>query len=88
MSNAPKLLVASLCLALAGCETLTPALTSAGAADAFKPISASPADTCETQRQVAEHNSRLDTIKTGKETVYRAHCDQPQRVASSGKPTS
>ncbi|MFZ4534342.1 MAG: hypothetical protein ACOYOJ_21365 [Alsobacter sp.] len=83
----PKLLLASLCLALAGCETLTPGVTSQGAADAFKPIAASPRDTCETQKQVAEHNSRLDTIKSGKEVVYTAACEPPARTASLKRAT-
>lgn len=84
MSKKLIVLLPSLGLALAGCSTLTPGVTSLGAADAFKPIAASPRDTCETQRQVAEHNSRLDTIKTGKEVVYKAHCET-QRVASASK---
>lgn len=83
MSQKLILLLLSLAPLLAGCSTLTPGVTSAGAADAFKPIAASPRDTCETQRQIAEHNSRLDTIKSGKEIVYKAHCDNPQRVAST-----
>ncbi len=54
--------------------TPTP-VTIKGAELAFKPISGSPKDTCPTQRQVAEHNSRLDTIKAGKPVVYKAPCD-------------
>lgn len=60
-------------LPLAGCSTLTP-VSSKGALDAFKPISASRADTCETRQAVAEHNSRYDTLKTGKPVVYKADC--------------
>ena len=41
---------------MGGCSTPTSVLLSdAGALDAFKPINASPADTCITQRQVAAH---------------------------------
>ena len=32
-------------------------------------------DTCDTQREIAEHNSRYQTLKTGTETAYRAPCD-------------
>jgi hypothetical protein len=82
MSRKLTMLLVSLAPALAACETPISGVTSLGAAEAFRPIAASPADTCETQKQVAEHNSRLDTIKSGKEVVYKAACDQPQRVAS------
>jgi hypothetical protein len=76
-------------LLLAACGTPTPGVTSKGALDAFKPIASSPKDTCQTQEEIAEHNSRYDTIKTGKEVVYKAPCrvdppkPEPQRVASS-----
>lgn len=62
-------------LPLAACETPTLALTNGGALAAFKPIEASPADTCSTQKAVAEHNSRYDSIKLGKTTVYKAPCE-------------
>ena len=72
-------------LPLAACSTLTP-VSSKGALDAFKPISSSKADTCETRREIAEHNSRYDTLKTGKTVVYKAPCDvEPARVASNTK---
>lgn len=73
-------------LPLAGCSTLTP-VSSKGALEAFKPISSSKADTCQTRQEVAEHNSRYDTLKTGKPVVYKAPCDvkQPDRVASNTK---
>lgn len=63
-------------LPLAACATPTFGLSSEGALSAFRPIRASTSDTCETQRQIAEHNSAYDTIKNGKETVYKAACDQ------------
>jgi len=35
-------------------------------------------DTCETQRDHAEHNSVLETLKTGKQVVYSAPpCESP-----------
>jgi hypothetical protein len=61
-------------LTLQGCATPTFVLTSLGAADAFRPIKASKRDTCATQRQIAAHNSVYDTIRSGKEVVYKAHC--------------
>lgn len=72
MLTAPAALL--VILPLAGCSTLTP-VSSKGALDAFKPISSSRADTCQTQREVAEHNSRYDTVKIGKPVVYKAECD-------------
>lgn len=66
--------------ALAGCSTLT-YVTTKGATDAFRPIKMSRRDTCETQKQIAEHNSRYDTMKTGKETVYRAPCQVEKPAA-------
>ena len=76
----PLLLAAT--LALAGCSTPT-GVTTKGALDAFKPIRASDQDTCETQVQVAEHNSRYDTLKEGKSVVYKAGCiaNPPKRVS-------
>ena len=88
MSRKLTPLLASLSLVLAGCETLTPGVTSPGALEAFKPIASSPKDTCNTQRAVAEHNSRYDTIKSGKETVYTAACDTPARTASTTRANS
>jgi len=83
------LLLAAVTPTLGACSTLTPGLTSKGALDAFQPIRGSAADTCETQRQVSEHNSRYETLKTGKEVVFKAHCDKaPQRVASTATPKS
>jgi len=37
-------------------------------------VKPSKADTCETQKQVAEQSSRIDTIISGKEQVYKADC--------------
>jgi len=84
MLTAPAALL--VILPLAGCSTLTP-VSSKGAIDAFKPISSSKADTCQTQREVAEHNSRYDTLKRGAVIVYKAQCDvvKPDRVASNSK---
>jgi len=45
-------------------------------ADAIGHIKPSRQDTCETQQQAAAQSSRIDTIKTGKEVVYKADCKQ------------
>lgn len=65
--------------ALQGCGTPTPFLTSGGALAAFKNIPNSARAPCEMQKAVAEHNSRLDTLRGGKEVVYKAPCqvDKP-----------
>lgn len=40
-------------------------------------MTASPADTCQTQREVAAQNSAIDTVLDGTEKVYKAACDMP-----------
>lgn len=67
---------------LAACKTSTSAPTINGALDSFKIITMSKRDTCETQKQIAEHNSRFDTLKTGKDTVYKPPCETEQKVAA------
>jgi hypothetical protein len=62
-------------LLLAGCSTPDTAPTSAAAiAQSIGHIRPSRRDTCETQQQVAAQSSKLDTITSGKETVYKADC--------------
>lgn len=75
-------------LLLAGCETLTPVLTDAGALNAFKPIQNSALAPCDMQKDVAEHNSRFDSIKTGKTVVYKAPCQVDKKPASTEPKTS
>lgn len=82
------LLLLPAALALAACETPTPALTSGGALAAFKPIEASPRDTCPTQTAVAEHNSRYDSLKKGRTVVYKAPCQIDKKPASDAPKTS
>lgn len=72
-------------LLLGACETPTLALSNGGALAAFKPIQSSPADTCETQKQVAEHNSRYDSIKNGKAVVYKAPCQTDKKPSPEPK---
>jgi hypothetical protein len=49
--------------------------------DSFRPLHSSSRDTCPTQREIAEHNSRYDTLRLNRETVYKADCDQPKKMA-------
>lgn len=74
-------------LALAGCETPTQ-LTRTSALDAFKPIQNSAAAPCEMQKDVAEHNSRYDSIKQGKPVVYKAPCQVDKKPTTSEPKTS
>lgn len=63
-------------LAAAGCASPIIATDAAKVANAIGHIEPSKRDTCETQKQVAAQSSRIDTIKTGKEVVYKAACDK------------
>ena len=81
----PVLLLAT--LALGACETPT-LLTKTGALEAFKPIQNSAVAPCPMQRDVAEHNSRYDTIKKGKPTIYKAPCDVDKKSAPAEPATS
>jgi hypothetical protein len=64
-------------------------VTTDGALGAFRPITSSVQDTCQTQREVAEHNSRYDTLRTGKEVAYKAPCDlAPAAKVAKAPPTS
>ena len=85
-----KLLSAcALSLVLAGCagqEIQTASIE--GAVRSFKPIPNSKQAPCVMQKAVAEHNSVLATLTTGKEVVYAAPCETdkpaqgaPQKVA-------
>lgn len=78
LSAKPIALALALAPMAGGCSTLS-FVTTEGAVAAFKPIGMSRRDTCETQKQVAEHNSRLETLKSGKETVYKAPCQIEKR---------
>jgi hypothetical protein len=74
-------------LALAACETPT-VLTKDGALNAFKPIQNSALAPCDMQKDVAEHNSRYDTIKNGKPVVYKAPCAVDKKPVSTEPKTS
>ena len=76
----PLLLLLPAC---AGQETLLPATTKV--LDELPRVANSTAAPCRLQREIAAQNSYIETIKTGKDTVYKAPCDvdNPQRVAST-----
>lgn len=76
---APALVLVVCTLLVTGCATHTQVVDTS--TRSFKPISYSRNDTCETQQQVAEHNSVYDTLKTGKPVSYVAPCSQNKRVA-------
>jgi hypothetical protein len=72
------MLVLSLPL-VAGCTGYPTGTDSKKVADAIGTIKPSRKDTCETLKQVAEQTSKIETIKQGKEIVYKAPpCDQPK----------
>ena len=85
------LTVSALALSLGACAgsgTQIPS-TDLGVVKSFKPIPNSKAAPCVMQKAVAEHNSVLATLTTGKETVYAAPCEAdkpkgsaPARVAA------
>lgn len=77
-------LAASLLL-VAGCGTPITATDAVKVAESIGHVRPSKADTCETQKAVAAQSSRIDTIVQGKEVVYKADCQEPQRVASTSK---
>jgi hypothetical protein len=78
-------IVAGLALAGAGCSTPTPVVNSSGALKAFEPISASPADTCPTQKAIARHNSAYDSLRKGKPVSYKAACEAVKQLAAEPK---
>lgn len=82
----PTLLAASLLtLALPACAIPTTGLTDAKAvAETIGHVRPSKKDTCDTQQQIAAQSSRIDSIATNKEVVYKPEpCPNPQRVASN-----
>lgn len=69
---------------LGACATPT-LLTKTSALEAFKPIANSAHAPCRVQREIAEHNTVYDTLKTGKPVKYLAPCDadKPQEPKTS-----
>ena len=90
MQRLKPLSACALSLALAACGTASaiPTASIEGAIKSFKPIPNSKQAPCVMQKAVAEHNSVLATLTTGKDTVYKAPCETdkpaqgaPQKVA-------
>ncbi len=87
----PTLLAASLLiLTLPACAIPTTGLTDAKAvAETIGHVRPSKRDTCETQQQVAAQSSRIDSIVSNKEVVYKPEpCKAPAVVASAPPPKS
>lgn len=61
----------SLALGLAGCASNT-VTDAAKVAESIGTIKPSRNDTCGTIKQIAEQTSKIETIKQGKEVVYKA----------------
>jgi hypothetical protein len=57
---------------VAGCETYPSGTNSKKIADAIGTITPSRNDTCGTLKQIAEQTSKIETIRQGKEVVYKA----------------
>ena len=66
-------------LPLAGCSTPIIPLTETGALEALPPIKYH--DYCSAQKGIAEHNSRWETLKTKKQTIYKAPCEWDKKIA-------
>lgn len=69
-------------LLLPACGTQTTVTEAAKTAEAIGHVRPSKSDTCETQKQLAEQSSRIDTIIAGTEKVYKADCQNPVKTAS------
>jgi hypothetical protein len=63
---------------VAGCTSYTTGTDSKKVADAIGTIKPSRQDTCGTLKQIAEQTSKIETIRQGKEVVYKAPpCEKP-----------
>lgn len=71
-------LAASLAV-VAGCATSPTGTDARKVADAIGTIKPSRSDTCETLKQVAEQTSKIETIKQGREVVYKAPPCEPAK---------
>ena len=83
--QSPRLILAVLAALPAGACAIPTPLTKTSALDAFKQIPNSSQAPCTMQKAVAEHNSVYDTLKTGKETVYKAPCQVVKTVLETTK---
>lgn len=84
-----RLAASLLILPLAACETPTTATDAKRIAESIGHVRPSKRDTCETQQQVAAQSSRIDSIVSNKEVVYKPEpCKAPAVVASAPPPKS
>lgn len=88
-----RLLPSLAILGLAGCST--PTIATGGVSEAAKVaksighVSPHVDDTCETQIQLAQQSSRIDTLIEGREKVYKPHpCGKPKAPAKVEPKTS
>ena len=65
--------------------TPTTVTEAAKTAQSIGHVRPSKSDTCETQKQLAEQSSRIDTIIAGQERVYKADCQKPVKTASKSE---
>ena len=74
----PLLLLSLSILLLQGCALNTEMTSAKAVAEGIGHVHASRSDTCRTQEQIAEQSSKIDTIITGRETVYKPDC--PKKI--------
>lgn len=80
-------IVACIAAIIGGCAQTVTVTSGASVAESIGHITPSKQDTCETQKQIAAQSSRIDTIITGKETVYKsAPCTEKKVPASQPDP--
>lgn len=76
-------------ISLAGCAASGQAVNvPVAVVDPFKPISSSCKDTRQTRREIAAHNSVLDTLRSGRDVKYGDPCltQQPPQPAKPKPP--
>lgn len=74
---------------MGGCATQIPTPAIDSGVKSFRKISYSRRDTCETQKEIAEHNAVWERLATGKTVAYEVVCPaappQPAaKVATKG----
>ncbi len=65
---------------LQACSTRTSGTGPDTSLTSFRPIGMSTRDTCQTQKEIAAHNSVYDTLKTGSAVVYQAPCERGKKT--------
>ncbi len=67
-----RIIIPLIAVLTAGCTGYPQATNSKKIADAIGTITPSRNDTCRTLKQIAEQTSKIETIRQGKEVVYKA----------------